>query len=92
MATRIPRELSEFAKYHVDVEAVLQRIGRNMFDVVAVDPDGNWVRAVFPSKEDAEAAADRLGMRTHDGWNERMSARMNRRDHWGEPGGQRRAL
>jgi len=92
VAAKIPREVREFAKYHADAEAVIQRIGRNLFDLVVVDPDGNWVRAVFPAEEDARDAADRLGVRAHDGWNERMSARMNRRDHWGEPGGQRRAL
>jgi hypothetical protein len=29
----------------------------------------------------------------HDGWDdESIAKRMNRRDHWNEPGGQRRAL
>jgi hypothetical protein len=48
---------------------------------------------VFPSKEHAEAACRQLGIRFHDGWDDaRLVRRMNRRDHWGEPGGQRRAL
>jgi hypothetical protein len=36
--------------------------------------------------------AEDLGVPLHHGWDARMTQRMNRRDHWGEPGGQRRAL
>lgn len=77
-----------------DVEAVIQRIGLNTFDCILVDFQGNWTRAVFPSKEAAEEACRELGIRYHDGWEAepRLAKRMNRRDHWGDPGGQRRAL
>jgi hypothetical protein len=76
-----------------DVEAVLQRCGLDTFDLVFIDVDGNWTRAVFPSEEEAEAAAGQLGVPLHHGWDdERMTRRMNRRDHWNEQGGQRRAL
>lgn len=92
MATRIPHDLVEFVKLRYDVEAVLQRIGRETFDLVLIDPDGNWTRAVFPSEEEARAAGEYLEVIVHDGWDERMSQRMNRRDHWGEPGGQKRAV
>ncbi len=88
-----PADFREFAILHRDVEAVLQRVGLNTWDCLLVDPDGNWTRAVFPSKETAEAACRELELPVHDGWEEpRMARRMNRRDHWGEPGGQRRAL
>ena len=75
-----------------DVEAVLQRCGLNTFDLLLIDLDGNWTRWVFPSREAAEEAAVDLGIPLHDGWDERMVQRMNRRDHWNEPGGQKRAL
>jgi hypothetical protein len=75
-----------------DVEAVLQRCGRDTWDLVLIDVDGSWTRWVFVSREAAEAAAEDLGVPLHEGWDARMTQRMNRRDHWGEPGGQRRAL
>jgi hypothetical protein len=76
-----------------DVEAVIQRCGVDTYDCVLIDVEGNWLRAVFTSREAAEDACTQLGIRFHHGWEEpRMAQRMNRRDHWGEPGGQRRAL
>jgi hypothetical protein len=75
-----------------DVEAVLQRCGRDTWDLVLIDVDGTWTRWVFVSREVAEAVAEDLGVPLHHGWDARMTQRMNRRDHWGEPGGQRRAL
>ncbi len=92
MALRIPPDVARFAKLNLDVEVVVQRIGRDTWDLVLIDPSGNWTRAIFPSKEQALAAAEFLGTPVHEGWDERMSQRMNRRDHWGQPGGQRRAL
>jgi hypothetical protein len=92
MARKVPHELVQFTKIRYDVEAVLQRIGRDTYDLVLIDPDGNWTRAVFNAEDAARAAAEFLEVPVHDGWDERMSQRMNRRDHWGEPGGQRRAI
>lgn len=74
------------------VEAVLQKCGLDTFDLLLVDADGNWTREVFSLKEAAEAVASDLGVPLHDGWDDRMSRRMNKRDHWNEPGGQRRGL
>lgn len=70
---------------------MVQRIGRNTWDCVLVDVDGNWTRAVFPSKEVALAVCSDLQIRVTEGWDARMQQRMNRRDHWGDPGGQQRA-
>jgi hypothetical protein len=76
-----------------DVEAVIQRIGKDTWDCLLIDVDGNWTRAVVPSREIAEEVCRELGVPVHDGWDDkRLAKRMNRRDHWGEPGGQRRAL
>lgn len=91
---RTPSELRRFVQLRPDVEAVVQRCGANTFDLVLIDLGGNWTRWVFPSREVAEAVAADLEIPLHDGWeeDERMSRRLNRRDHWNEPGGQRRAL
>lgn len=86
-------EFRRFAMTGNDPEAVIQRIGRHTWECLLVDVDGDWFPAVFPSKEAAEQACRDLGITFHDGWEDpRMAQRMNRRDHWGEPGGQRRAL
>jgi hypothetical protein len=76
-----------------EVEAVIQRIGRDTWDLLLIDVDGNWDREVFESKERAEAVANALGVPAHDGWDDdRLAKRMNRRDNWNQPGGEKRAL
>ena len=86
------RELRDFVSSHEGVEALVQRVGRDTFDLILVDAEGNWTRAVFDAKEEAEAAAKGLDLQPHDGWTDGLAKRMNRRDHWNRPGGQRRAL
>ena len=92
MTKALDPEVRTFALLHLDVEAVLQRCGLRTHDLVLIDGDGNWTRAVFTSEEAAESAAETLGVPVHKGWDDRMTRRLNRRDHWSEPGGQRRAL
>jgi hypothetical protein len=93
MAVSMPGDFREFARLRSDVEAVIQRCGLSTWDCVLIDVDGNWTRAVFPSKEVAEVACRDLEIPAHDGWEDvRMVRRMGRRDHWGDPGGQRRAV
>jgi len=93
MRTKITSDLRQFAMIQPEVEAVVQRIGRDTWDLVLIDVDGNWNRGVYESKEQAEAAASELGVPVHDGWDDdRLAKRMNRRDHWNSPGGQHRAL
>ena len=93
MAVTVPSDVRAFAMLRPDVEAVIQRCGLNTFDCVLIDVEGNWTRAVFPSAEVAEEACRDLGIPSHRGWDDpRLARRMGRRDHWGEPGGQRRAL
>jgi hypothetical protein len=88
-----PADLRDFAKLAPEVEAVLQRIGDGMWDLLLVSVDGTWVREVVASEEAAEALCAELGLRLYRGWGDpRIARRMNRRDHWGEPGGQRRAV
>ena len=92
MAVVPPAELREFAILRQDVEAVLQRCGLDTYDLILIDLEGNWTRWVFSSEDVAVAVARDLDVPLHLGWDERMVRRMNRRDHWNEPGGQRRAL
>ncbi len=93
MPKRAPSALRDFAKLHREVEAVLQHVGRATWDLLLVDVDGNWVRDELESEDGAEAVCRELGIRMHRGWDDpRMARRMNARDHWNVPGGQRRAL
>jgi hypothetical protein len=46
---------------------------------------------VFTSDSVAEAVVQDLEIPLHRGLDDRMSKRMNDRDHWNVPGGQRRA-
>jgi len=94
MKARTPSELRRFVTFRADVEAVLQRCGRNTFDLVLIDARGEWTRWVFPSEAAAEAAVSDLRIPLHHGWDEdpRMPQRMNRDDPWKGPRGTRRAL
>ena len=89
---RISWSLREFVKLRPEVEGVSQHVGRGTWDLLLVDVTGLWVRDEFPSREAASLACAALGIRSHDGWDEpRIAARMNARDHWATPDGQRRA-
>jgi hypothetical protein len=84
--------LREFVKLRPEVEGVVQHVGLDTWDLLLIDVTGLWVRAEYPSKEAASHACKRLGVRSHDGWDEpRLARRMNARDHWNTPDGQRRA-
>jgi len=86
-------ELRDFVKLHPEVEGIVQHVGHATWDLVLVDVTGLWVRDEFASKEEALGACRSLGIRAHDGWDEpRLSRRMQARDHWNTPDGQRRAL
>jgi hypothetical protein len=93
MTARAPNGLRDFAKLHREVEGVLQHVGLRTWDLILIDVSGLWVRDEFASEADAEAACSELGIRMHRGWDDpRMARRMNARDHWNTPDGQRRAL
>ena len=93
MRTKVPADLRRFAIVQPEVEAVIQRIGRDTWDLILIDVGGNWDRGVFESKEQAEAVAKALDVPAHDGWDDdRLARRMNKRDHWNQPRGQKRAL
>lgn len=91
--TRAPARLREFAKLHPGAEAVIQRIGRGSVDLLVVAVDGTWTREVVASTEAAAAICGELDLRRNEGWDDpRIARRMQRRDHWATPDGQRRAL
>jgi hypothetical protein len=90
---KVPADLRRFAIVQPEVEAVCQRIGLDTWDLLLIDVQGNWTRGVFESKDRCRAVAEELGVPFHEGWgDERMAKRMNKRDHWNSPGGQKRAL
>jgi hypothetical protein len=93
VAVIVPTELRRFVQLRSDVEAIVQRSGRETFDLLLVDLNGVWTRGVFTSQEMAEAVVDRLGVPLHHGWDdERMARRFNKNDPWNTPLGTRRAL
>jgi hypothetical protein len=84
--------LREFVKLRPEVEGVIQHVGLRTWDLLLIDVTGLWVRDEFESRAGAEAACAALGVRCHDGWDDpRLALRMNARDHWNTPDGQRRA-
>jgi hypothetical protein len=93
MAFRPAWRLRRFVSLRPEVEGVLQHVGLRTWDLILVDVDGAWIREVYASPEHAEEACRQLGVRLTRGWDDpRLARRMARRDHWGRPGGQRRAL
>lgn len=91
MASLSP-ELRQFSALRQDVEAVLQRCGRDTWELVLIDLEGEWTMAVFTSEEEATAAAAQLEVPLHRGWDEdRLAQRMSRHDPW-RTRGIRRAL
>jgi hypothetical protein len=87
------RSTRRFVAGRTQVDAVIQRIGRETWDLLLIDQEGNWTREVMASEEECKAAAEEFGATVHVGWDdETIAKRMNRRDHWNDPGGQKRAL
>ncbi len=91
--TKVPYHLTEFVKLHRQVEGVVQHVGLDTWDLLLIDVSGLWDRDEFPSEEAAKEACTRMGVPAHDGWADpRLARRLNARDQWNSPGGQRRAL
>ena len=90
---RVPNHLAEFVKLHPQVEGVIQHVGVKTWDLLLIDVTGLWARDEFPSEGAAQAACRALRIPAHQGWDDaRLARRMNARDHWNTPDGQRRAL
>ena len=87
-----PLELRRFVQLHEEPEGVINRIGRGTWDLVVVDVNGNWERAVFATDAETETACRELGIPANRGWDARLSRRMNALDAWATPGAKHRAL
>ena len=85
-------EARRFAASRSGVDAVIQRIGHETWDLILVDADGAWDRWVLGSEAEARSVAEGAGATVLDGWTDELSQRMTRRDEWSAPGGTRRAL
>ena len=93
MTGKISTSTRRFVAGRTDVDAVIQRIGRETWDLLLVDQEGNWTREVMASEQQCKVAAEELGATIHLGWDdESIAKRMNRRDHWNDPRGQKRSL
>ena len=80
-------------KLHPQVEGVIQHVGLQTWDLLLVDVTGLWDRDEFPTAEPPKRPAGALRIPAHQGWDDaRLARRMNARDHWNTPDGQRRAL
>jgi hypothetical protein len=85
-------EAKRFAATRSEVDAVVQRIGHDTWDLILIDADGAWDRWVFSSRDEASAAGEAAGASVHDGWTDELSQRVTRRDEWRAADGTRRAL
>jgi hypothetical protein len=85
-------EARRFAASRGGVDAVIQRIGRDTWDLILIAADGAWDRWVCGSDAEARGAAEAAGASVHEGWTDELSQRLTRRDEWRAPGGTRRAL
>jgi hypothetical protein len=88
----LPPEFRSFASSREGVEAVIQRLGAGTYDLVLVDSEGNWTRAILPSEEAARRTCEELGLSVSTGWDDAVSQRVNELDTWSSPGATRRAL
>jgi hypothetical protein len=85
-------DMRRFIGGRAGLEAVVQRIGLETWDLILVDADGAWDRWVFHTQADARTAAEAAGAAVHEGWTDELSQRVTHRDEWRTPGGTRRAL
>jgi hypothetical protein len=88
----VPKDLRRFLDGRSDVEAVVQRVGHETYDVVFVDGAGEWTHWVVESSDAAAGLAEAAGVPLHDDWTDTLSRRVNDSDPWKNPHGQHRAL
>lgn len=88
----VPKNLRRFLEGRRDVEAVLQRVGHETYDVVFVDGGGEWTHWVVESEDAAASLAEAAGVPLRSEWTDVLSRRVNDGNPWADPKGQRRAL
>jgi hypothetical protein len=90
--TGVPKGLRRFLDGRSDVEAVVQRVGRDTYDVVFVDGAGEWTHWVVASEDAAAALTETARVPLHHEWTDALSRRVNDGDPWADAKGQHRAL
>lgn len=65
-----------FVRSRSDVEAVIMPIGLHTAQVVLIAGDGEWLRFVVPSVEDAKKVCERLKIEAHDGYPDHLRQKM----------------
>ncbi|MCA1840439.1 MAG: hypothetical protein ABR507_05140 [Actinomycetota bacterium] len=58
------------------VEAVMMPIGAHDAQLVLIASDGEWLRYVVPSLDDAKVVCERLGIEGHEGYPDHLRQRM----------------
>ncbi|HVF11761.1 MAG TPA: hypothetical protein VNA87_01610 [Actinomycetota bacterium] len=75
-ADRVPETPFDFVASREDVKAVIGRIGLNNTQVILVARDGEWLRYVVPTVEDAQDMCERLKVESSDGYTDEIRQRM----------------
>lgn len=73
---KVPETPLDFVSSREDVKAVIGRIGINNTQVILVAKDGEWLRYVVPTIEDAKDMCERLKVESSDGYTDEIRQRM----------------
>jgi hypothetical protein len=93
MSASVPDQLERFARHGNDVVGVLQRVGAGTYDLVLIDAEGNWERAVVAAEATARDFCEATQTPLHDGWEDpALAQRANSLDAWATEGAKRRAI
>lgn len=93
MSASVPEKLERFARLGNDVIGVLQRVGAGTYDLLLIDAEGNWERAVVPTEAAARDFCEATQTPLHDGWDDpAIAQRVNSLDAWAGDGAKRRAI
>lgn len=93
MSASVPDKLERFARRGDDVIGVLQRVGAGTYDLLLIDAQGNWERAIVPNEAIARDFCVATHTPLHDGWDDpAIAQRVNSLNAWATEGAKRRAL
>jgi hypothetical protein len=73
----VVEEAEEFLKTRSGVEAMIMHIGLHTAQLVLIAEDGEWLRLVVPSVEQAHKLSERLNVKAHDGYPEHLRQRIS---------------
>lgn len=75
--TAVTETPMNFVKTRPGVEAVIMRIGFRTTQVILAAEDGEWLRFVVPSVDDAKQMCDLLKIPSHEGYTDQIRQRMS---------------